>query len=293
MDIVSFVILHYKDLETTDVCVQSILRMEQQERLRIVIVDNDIQETVDKREILLQRYRGIDRIAVLQIKENGGFSYANNQGYRYAREQQKASFILVLNNDIEFVQKDFVKKLDESYKKYPCHVLAPDVIRRSTGEHQNPMDYRIRTVEEAEYTIKMNRIALKYYTMLYPLLYWQNKRNENKQTRNKTENDLYYQSLQMHIVPFGACLIFTPEFVVQEAVAFYPETRFYYEEYILTCRCQKRGHKIIYNPALMVMHESGTATKKSFGSEEKRLRFRMERIVESCEIYLDYLSRKQ
>ena len=285
MDIVSFVILHYKDLETTDLCVRSILHMEHQERLRIVIVDNDIQETDDKREKLRQKYSGNDRIAVLRIKENGGFSYANNQGYQYAREHQKASFILVLNNDIEFTQKDFIKKLDESYREHPCHVLAPDVIRRSTGEHQNPMDQRIRTKEEAEYTIKMNRMALKHYSVLYPLLYWQNRRNERKQTRLKTGNEAYYQSVQKNIVPFGACFIFTPRFVAEESIAFFPETRFYYEEYILAYRCQQRGYKIIYDPALQVMHESGSATRKSLGSERKRLRFVMERVAEACEIY--------
>ena len=45
MDYISFVILHYKDIKVTDTCVQSILAMEQQERIRIVIVDNDIQKS--------------------------------------------------------------------------------------------------------------------------------------------------------------------------------------------------------------------------------------------------------
>lgn len=44
MEYVSFVILHYKDYSVTDTCVRSILAMEQQERIRIVIVDNDIQK---------------------------------------------------------------------------------------------------------------------------------------------------------------------------------------------------------------------------------------------------------
>ena len=44
MEYVSFVILHYKDYSVTDTCVQSILAMEQQERIRIVVVDNDIQK---------------------------------------------------------------------------------------------------------------------------------------------------------------------------------------------------------------------------------------------------------
>ena len=44
MEYISFVILHYKDYSVTDTCVRSILAMEQQERIRIVIVDNDIQK---------------------------------------------------------------------------------------------------------------------------------------------------------------------------------------------------------------------------------------------------------
>ena len=115
MEYVSFVILHYKDYSVTDTCVRSILAMEQQERIRIVIVDNDIQKKEKDRQELLQKYQGNSRIKVLQIKENGGFSYANNQGYQYAREHFGKSYIIVLNNDIEFTQKDFISRLEKSY----------------------------------------------------------------------------------------------------------------------------------------------------------------------------------
>ena len=55
MDYISFVILHYKDIKVTDTCVQSILAMEQQERIRIVIVDNDIQKSEkDRKELSLK-----------------------------------------------------------------------------------------------------------------------------------------------------------------------------------------------------------------------------------------------
>ena len=115
MEYISFVILHYKDYSVTDTCVRSILAMEQQERIRIVIVDNDIQKKEKDRQELLQKYQGNSRIKVLQIKENGGFSYANNQGYQYAREHFGKSYIIVLNNDIEFTQKDFISRLEKSY----------------------------------------------------------------------------------------------------------------------------------------------------------------------------------
>mgnify|MGYP000626994418 CR=1 FL=1 len=73
MDYISFVILHYKDIKVTDTCVQSILAMEQQERIRIVIVDNDIQKSEKDRKELSLKYQENSQIKILQIKENGGF----------------------------------------------------------------------------------------------------------------------------------------------------------------------------------------------------------------------------
>lgn len=284
--IVSFVILHFGDWKVTDNCIQSILKMKRQEQIRIVIVDNDIKKPIAERKILQERYETNAAIHVIQILENGGFSYANNIGYAYAREQQNASFILVLNNDIEFLQVDFIERLEQAYLNNPCHILAPDIVKASTKEHQNPMDTRIRTKEEAEYTIRMNHFALKWYPVLYPVLYLQNKYSEKKSLENKRKNEEYYNRIQQNIVPFGACLIFTPQFVQLETKAFDPETNFYYEEYILTLRCQRKGYEIVYDPELKLLHESGAATKKSMKNEWSKTRFIIEKMINACEIYL-------
>ena len=291
MNIVSFVILHYKDAEVTDACVQSILAMEQQERIRIVVVDNDIEEKDEKRRVLAERYKENPRIKVLPIHENGGFSYANNQGYAYARGVLKAAFVVVINNDILFTQKDFIEQLEKSYEKHKGQVMGPDVIRESTGEHQNPMDERIRTKAEAVETVKKNRFALKYYSLLYPMLYLNNKRLVKKQTEEKSGRKDYYGAVQRNKVLFGACLIFTPLFVEKETKAFEPETRFFYEEYLLTLRCQKKGYMTVYDPGLKVLHESGAATKRGFKSEKRRLKFTMKRVAEAAEIYAEMVEK--
>lgn len=290
MEIVSFVILHYKDAEVTDCCVRSILQMEDpQKRIRIVIVDNDIKEKDEKRKALSRRYEKESRITVLSVQENGGFSHANNIGYSFARERQGASFIVVLNNDIECIRKDFLRRLDGAYERNCCHILAPDIVKKSTGEHQNPMDTRIRTKKEAEYTVRMNRIALRWYPVLYPLLYLQNRHAEKQQLQQRRSAAEYYENIQKDMVPFGAGIIFTPQFVQQEKKAFEPETKFYYEEYLLTLRCQKKKYQVVYDPSIRLIHESGKATKAGFASEWKRLRFVMERTAEACEIYLNEL----
>ena len=197
MEIVSFVILHYKDIEVTDRCVRSILQMDDPEnRIRILIVDNDIGEKQEKRQQLQSRYGQDSRITVLPIMENGGFSYANNKGYRLVREQEEISYIIVLNNDIEFPQKNFLELLDKSYEQHPCHILGPDIIRQGTGEHQNPMDTRLRTREEAQFTVRMNRLALKFYPVLYPLVSWKLNREEKMKLQQKAENETFYQKVQ-------------------------------------------------------------------------------------------------
>ena len=216
MDYISFVILHYKDIKVTDTCVQSILAMEQQERIRIVIVDNDIQKSEKDRKELSLKYQENSQIKILQIKENGGFSYANNQGYQYAKEHFGNGYIIVLNNDIEFTQKNFVSILEESYHSHPCHIIGPDVIRQGTGEHQNPMDTRLRTKEEACYTIKMNRLALRFYPLLYPAVYYMLQKAEKSKLKNKEKQAALSHQLQTDVIPFGAWLIFTPLFAEKE-----------------------------------------------------------------------------
>ena len=54
--IVSFVVLHYRDIKSTDACVRSILQMDGRQYIRIVIVDNDIQATEEERSRLAERY---------------------------------------------------------------------------------------------------------------------------------------------------------------------------------------------------------------------------------------------
>ena len=288
---IAFIILHYADRAVTDRCLQSILRMKGAERLQIVIADNDSRLPDEEREELADHFKqqgGVlkDHITVIRCPSGTGFSHANNLGYGFAREQLGADCMVVCNNDIEFVQTDFPARLEKSLRRMNCHVLGPNVVRAGTREPQNPMDERIRTNEEARYTVRMNRAALKVLPFAYPVLRIRMNRQEKKRLQEKRKNIGYYKEPHHHIVPFGACLIFTPQFTEKEEKAFEPETQFYYEEYILTKRCFRKGYETGYDPLLKVMHESGSATKESTGSHYRRLQRLMKQTADSCEIYL-------
>lgn len=283
MDTVSFVILHYKDRAITDKCIQSILKLENQEQIQIVIVDNDIHKDKNSRKELADFYKGNSRIHVLPVYENGGFSHANNKGYAYAREELQSSWIIAANNDITFEQKDFIKRLEKSRQKHPCHVMGPDIVRLCDGIHQNPMDTRLRTEKEAAYTVRMNHLALTLYPFSFPLV-------SKMLAEGSQEQDAdFYGSMQEDIVPCGACLIFTPDFVKSESLAFTPETQFFYEEYILAYRCRKKGFSILYEPSVKVIHDSAAATKATYKDRKKRLRFMMEQTEKAAKIYLEMI----
>ncbi len=40
---------------------------------------------------------------------------------------------------------------------------------------------------------------------------------------------------------------------------------------------------------MTVYHESGAATKKSYSTEKKRIRFMLEKTAAACEVYLEML----
>ena len=118
------------------------------------------------------------------------------------------------------------------------------------------------------------------------------KKAEKSKIANREKQAALSRQLQTDVIPFGACLIFTPLFAEKEDKAFDPETQFFYEEYILALRCRRKAYKIVYDPAMTVYHESGAATKKSYQhSRRRRIRFMLEKTAAACEVYLGMLEK--
>lgn len=282
---IGFVVLHYGDVGITDACIQSILRLDGGDSVLIVIVDNDVRETRTTHKTLKSRYEQYNNIVVLTNAGLGGFSEANNIGYAYARDHG-CQFVVISNNDVIFPQTGFLKLLRHVYDEKRCHVLAPDVIKAGNGQHQNPLDTRIRTEKEATHTIRMNRMTLAIFSVSIPMLRrWERQKEKEDRERSIATGT----ACRENIVPFGACLIFTPAFVEVQRKAFEPETMFFYEEYILALRCQKLGYLIRYVPNLRVIHESGAATDDQYHTDAARMKFRLQRTRDAAEIYLKYL----
>ena len=159
---IAFVILHYLDEESTVTCVNNIKNL-QGEHL-IVVVDNASPNNSGRN--LFERYMEDSMVTVLFSSENTGFARGNNMGVCYAQSHGSPEFVVVLNNDVEILQKNFCSRIKEIYEQKPFDLLGPDIISQFSGTHQSPKRLSSITLEtgrgKAAYVRRSQNPVLMY-----------------------------------------------------------------------------------------------------------------------------------
>lgn len=263
---IAYVVLHYIDFETTNECVNSILKLQHPNQY-IVIVDNGSPNRSGKE--LSDKYCGYANISVLQTGKNLGFAKGNNVGYQYARENLKAEIIIVTNNDIIFRNEFYDELLAINGLGY--EIILPDIINRF-NEHQNPFrEYPISNKMVYYGTFKKGFLAIAYSIPGLNKLMLQRFKNKNKLAIPnfiKSVNDR-----KTMLIPHGACIIFGESWTLKEPFSFRNCTFMYGEEEILFEYVLIKGYKTIYDDKIKVLHLEDQATKRSITSEIKRAGF--------------------
>ncbi len=261
MEQVTFVILHYLALDATRKCVESILKMIHYDNYKIIIVDN---ASPNHSGLLIQKqYQDNPRVKVILADKNSGFSAGNNIGYRYAKEKYKSDYIIVMNNDTEIIQKDFVDRAISIYKETDYYVLGPDIIS-SEGIHQSPQRNHIITKKETRIWY-CKRILFSVYLHLHRglklpdnfVIYRIYQKHDAKRIQG-----FDYDERSENVELQGACFLFSPSFVYSNETAFEELTFMYGEEALLAVRCWRNRWKIIYDPSIKITHLEQAATKQ-------------------------------
>ena len=262
-------LLHYGDHKVTMDCIESIMGLRYSCEHSILIIDNDASPSP-------WECTGIEVVKT----GNVGFSEANNIGYKYAKDFLGATMVIAGNNDLVFDDR-FSEGVLLSYEDSQYAVVGPDVEKVGTGEHQSPIALRLRSAKEVKKTIRLNKMVLGVYPLAYPFM--------KKYLAGSTQVGAPVTGITEGAVPCGACVIFTRRFIEAEDKLFCPETKFYYEEFILAKRCQDKGYKIVFDPALHVYHVDQAASVAATRGEYDRIRLKMQRIVDAAGVYLKML----
>ena len=275
----AFIILHYMAVDCTLACIKNVRELSGSKH--IVVVDNASPD--GSGTILRDSFAGSSDVTVLLNGCNEGYARGNNQGIEYVVERLDAEFVVVLNNDVEVLQRDFCERISASYAEHPFDVLGPDIISAFSGIHQSPK--QLETI-----TLEVVRAKMRYLRRnLNPVLLYLSSGEKSctsiykkclRRRREKAgiDGSVEYEGVVLH----GACVIFSARWLRGHKRPFCDETYMYYEMEILDYLGKREGYVSRYDPALQVRHLQNVSTQVCYKSMIKRSRFVIYNLLESC-----------
>lgn len=221
------ILVNYNGEKYNKACIESILANRGVDELRIIVVDNASQD--DSMRLLEERYAGDDRLELLRLDDNYGFSRANNEGIRRAGEWG-ADAVLLLNNDTE-AAPDLLSGLWACAKRHPGSVIVPKICYSddrerlwSAGGHFSPVIKKAR------------HIGL----------------DERDEGQYEQERGIDFAT---------GCCLWIPGEVIEKAGTLDERFFLYYEDTEYSFRLKKAGVSICYCPAAVLYHKVGASTR--------------------------------
>ncbi len=282
--LVCYCILHYKNFEVTIECVNNILKNNNTENFRIVVVDNGSNNNTGER--LKALYEKNEKIHIIINESNLGFARGNNISYDYAKCILKADIIVMMNSDIMICNTFSAKKICEICKE-GIDIIIPDIINK-IGNHQNPL--RKNIPDRKEYLISMMKNIMIILGVQIPvagkyIYFWYQKRINNRETR-LVKKDFAFN--WKDFVPHGSCIIFNKKWIEKEDFAFVPITFLYCEEEILYSYIKKNKYSMLFYPDLCVKHLEDASIDYAYKNGKEKLIFRLKCQTKSIISYLKF-----
>lgn len=289
MDI-AFLILHYVVTELTCDAVEHIERNCDTEDYRIVIVDN-ASPNESFRE-LTRLYKDDSHVLLIKNEKNLGFAKGNNEGLKIIKDQLHPEFVVMLNNDVELLDKGLLKKLRKEYSESAFYIAGPRVELPDGVMTSNPFKLFIPTIKWLDYMIQKRKEEIFWSRMglyekvcpflrgkLYKILHI----FEPPQVPYAVidNNKKPYEQRIYDVALSGCCLVFSGKFM--EEYGLLDESTFLGgEELLLYLNMIGSGKRMVYLPDIHIKHlesRSTKATEKKKGNERRCRDFRRSKEV--------------
>lgn len=284
---VGIVILDFNNAEDTIRCIESVIKFTPKCSYKLFVVENGSQvETVKAVERFFFATFGTECAIVhdgdvlprapfatlLISKSNDGYARGNNKALRLFDKDDDIDHVMILNNDILFVE-DIVTPLTKYVEELPdCGIVSPILLKRDgSGIDHNcaRKDYNL---------IQFFWEYLFSFIDLFGLISkYENRRHLLLNRKELEEKDFIEIEL-----PSGSCM-FLKKNVFREIGYFDSQTFLYFEENILYRKMQKIGLKNYLTPRLRCIHIGSVTTTK-----QKTSHFLMKCQMESTAYYLKH-----
>lgn len=264
---VGFVILHYKTLNDTLECVESLKKLDGFENNMVYIVDNFSNDGSGKKlSTIFAKYKNI---LLIKSPKNLGFAKGNNLGIGRAKSDN-CDFVILLNNDVFIKQKDFVDRMIKSWDDYHFAIGGPRIISTMDGLDQNPFMVPRHFIKNKKMALKLFLLGLVKYlfvSLRLPLVWEKGRQSFNdglaEERLNSNENDFLLN---------GAGIILSPTYF-EKYNKLCEITFMYEEETIIYILSRLLNYRVEYIPNVLIYHKEQSSTKSIFGTEREKLIF--------------------
>lgn len=245
---IGIVILNYETWDVTLQCMESIMEAENEEMIRIYLVDN---ASTRKKPKEIDRFIKQHSVTYIEAAENRGYAVGNNLGICRALEDQ-CTYVLITNNDIRFRSAAIhrMKQLLESSDR--IGIVGPQVVGLD-GIHQPSV---------AMYRTGMREI-FHFYTGFRCF------HRKAMREYQGMDQDAGGQYPVYHVS--GCCFLMNRK----AAETLYPldeNTFLYDEELIIGIRMEQAGLQTWYCGTAVVEHHHGYTTQKNSAFMQKCIR---------------------
>jgi len=257
-----FIILHYKNINDTLECIESI-RSLNLSSCKMVVVENG---SLDSSTEELKKFMA--SIDVVFNDKNYGFAKGNNSGILYAKEKYNPDYYLVINNDITIEDANILSEVTTIYSKYEFDVLGPKIIARN-GINQNP-NYLVLTTTKSiiKHLFRLTIINALNRLGLYGYL------KRISRSKNLVKKEVRTDSLLEGAPLHGSALIFSRKYIGKYEKPFNESTFLYGEEEFLYYRKIRDKLKFIYSPSITVYHKEDASLDNIYKNNNKeKLKF--------------------
>lgn len=132
--LVVIIIPNWNGRRLLEKCLSSLYRLTAYNNFKVIVVDNGSSDGS------VQEIRGkFPQADMVSLEANYGFSKGCNEGIRYAVQKYSPVYFLLLNNDIEIIQKDWLSQMivcaerSDTIAVVGCKLLYPDGTLQHAG----------------------------------------------------------------------------------------------------------------------------------------------------------------
>lgn len=236
----TLVVLNYRDYETTSNFIENI--KEYDSINKIVVVDNNSNDNSYEKLSKLSN----EKIHVIKSEKNGGYSYGNNVGIKYAINKFNPEYIIISNPDVSFKNKTIYNMMN-IYNEYEnIAIVAPRMIDNNGIESCWKLpNYKTDLMLASSVISKLIGNPYKY-----------------------EENDLNKAINFVEVLSGSFFMI--PSYIIQEIDYMDEDIFLYCEEIILSKKLLSRGYRNIMINYDTFIHQHSVSIDKSISSRVKQ-----------------------